>query len=230
MQAENRNKRMKKTFWLYGLAYLVLLTAVLGLQDVYPKTELHMMLNAHHTSTEDTFFKYYSQLAEWPLYLLALLPLLWKKIGMTVFFALSELSGGAILQILKHTFSFDRPVSVFEQHQNLILPLVQCVDMHSSNSFPSGHASTFFMFFTCCVLVLAYHYHVKAKEIDHKTWLLINLAMLVMLILATLGAYSRVYLSQHFLMDVIVGSIIGFVTPCMVFYFGKNRLMKLNKN
>lgn len=220
---------MKKALGVYGLAYLALLTVVIGLQYVYPKTELHLMLNAYHNSLEDTFFKYYSQLAEWPLYVLALLPLMWKKIGMTVFFALSEASGGAVLQILKHTFSFDRPVSVFEHYQPMALQLVQGVNMHSSNSFPSGHASTFFMFFTCCALLLAYHYHVKAKEIKHRNWLLINLVMTVMLVLAALGAYSRVYLSQHFLLDVCVGSMIGFVTPCIVFYFGRNRLSKLNK-
>jgi membrane-associated phospholipid phosphatase len=49
------------------------------------------------------------------------------------------------------------------------------------------------------------------------------------LILAALGAYSRVYLSQHWLSDVCTGSIIGFVTPCLMFYFGKNKILKLDK-
>ena len=53
-----------------------------------------------------------------------------------------------------------------------------------------------------------------------------NATLLLLLSLATLGAYSRVYLSQHFLSDVCVGSIIGFVTPCLVFYFGKNKFLK----
>lgn len=214
---------------MYGIAYFVMLVFVCGLLYLYPKAELHLLLNSNHTGIEDTFFKYYSMLAEGPLYVFALLPLIWRKIGMTVFFALSELSGGAILQILKHLFDFDRPVSVFEKYPDMMLPLVQGVDMHHSNSFPSGHASTFFVFFTCCALILAYHYLVKAKTANYKTWLLINLSMLVMLVLAALGAYSRVYLSQHFLSDVCVGSIIGFVSPCLIFYFGKAKIMKLNK-
>ena len=220
---------MKKILSVYGIAYLGLLLTVFGLMYVYPKIELHLLLNSYHTRVEDTFFKYYSMLAEGPLYVLALLPLIWKKIGMTILFALSELSGGAILQILKHTFSFDRPVSVFENYNQAILPLVQGVDMHHSNSFPSGHASTFFVFCTCIALILAYHYKQRDIQNNRKTWFLMSLSMLSLLVLAALGGYSRVYLSQHFLSDVCMGSIIGFMTPCLIFYFGGNKIMKLKK-
>ena len=141
-----------RTIYIYVISYFVLLLAILGLLYLYPKPELHLLLNSHHSNLQDTFFKYYTLLAEWPLYALALFPLLWKKIKMTLFFAMCELTGGALLQILKHLFSFDRPVSVFEHSQNLVLPLVQGVNMHHGNSFPSGHASTFFMFCTCIVI------------------------------------------------------------------------------
>ena len=219
---------MKRTLAVYGIAYLVLLMIVFGLQFVYPKLELHLLLNSHHTGIQDTFFKYYSMMAEGPIYVLALLPLLWKKIKLTIFFALCELTGGGVLQILKHTFSSDRPVSAFEHAQNMVLPLVQGVEMHHSNSFPSGHASTFFVFCTCLALFLAYYYH--QKQPSRRTWILINLSMLVLLVLAVLGAYSRIYLSQHFLSDVCMGSIIGFVTPFLVFYFGRKKFLKLNTN
>lgn len=216
-----------RTFYAYAIPYLVLLMVILGLMYAYPKPELHLMLNAYHTSLQDTFFKYYSVLAEWPLYVLALLPLLWKKTKMTIFFAICELTGGAILQILKHTISHDRPVSVFEQYQDLTLPLVEGVTMYHSNSFPSGHASTFFMFSTCLVIFLAYHYCRADKPNGLRTQILLNVSMLLLLVLAVLGAYSRVYLSQHFLSDVCVGSIIGFTTPFLMFYLCRNKLLKL---
>jgi membrane-associated phospholipid phosphatase len=44
---------------------------------------------------------------------------------------------------------------------------------------------------------------------------------------AALGAYSRIYLSQHFLSDVCVGSIIGVVTPLLMFYFFGQKILKL---
>ena len=219
---------MKKALSVYGIAYFVLLGVVIVLLCVYPKLELHLMLNSWHTDLEDTFFKYYSMLAEGPLYILALLPVFWKKIQITVLFALSELTGGAVLQILKHTFSFDRPVPAFENYGNAVLPLVQGVDMHHSNSFPSGHASTFFVFFTCCALFLAYQYKQNHQPGDSKKWLLIDVTMVVLVILAALGAYSRIYLSQHFLSDVCVGSIIGFIIPFLFFFFSRNMIVNIS--
>ena len=219
---------MKKTLSVYGIAYFVLLMFVLGLLYVYPKLELHLLLNSHHTSIQDTFFKYYSMLAEGPLYVMALLPLFWKKKELTIFFAICELSSGALLQILKHTICTERPVSAFEHYHNMVLPLVQGVDMHHSNSFPSGHASTFFVFCTCCALILAYNY--KLKHHKRSIQALFYLGSLVLLVLASLGAYSRIYLSQHFLSDVCVGSVIGFVMPCLMFYFGRNKILKLKTN
>ncbi|MBE6261040.1 MAG: phosphatase PAP2 family protein [Prevotella sp.] len=221
---------MKRTLLVYGIAYFVLLIFVFGLLYLYPKEELHLLLNSYHTGIEDTFFKYYSMLAEGPLYVLALLPILWKKIKLTIFYALCELSGGAFLQLLKHTFSFERPASVFEHYNNAILPMVEGVNMHHGNSFPSGHASTFFVFCTCCALFLAYRYKQRTNQHDYRTWLLINLSMLALVVLAALGGYSRIYLSQHFLSDVCVGSIIGFITPCLMFYFGRNKILKLKTN
>ena len=217
---------MKKALSVYAIAYLFLLMFVFGLQFTYPKLELHLLLNSYHTGVLDSFLKYYSLLAEWPLYILALTPLLWKKKEFTIFYAICEVSGGVVVQILKHLFQAPRPIMVFENYPDLVLPLVQGVDLHHSNSFPSGHASTFFVFSTCCALILAYYYQHRARQNDRRTWLLISLAMLALLIFAALGAYSRIYLSQHFLSDVCVGSIIGFTVPFLVFYFGRNKIVK----
>jgi membrane-associated phospholipid phosphatase len=187
------------------------------------------MLNSFHTGVLDYFFKFYTLMAEWPLYVLAFLPSLWKRNKMTLFFAMCELTGGTILQILKHTISNPRPVSVFEDYPDLVLPLVQGVDMHHSNSFPSGHASTFFMFCTCSVIVLAYFFSRKDALKTLRNQILFDVALVALLVLAAMGAYSRVYLSQHFLSDVCVGSIIGFTTPFLMFWLCRNKVLKLKK-
>lgn len=218
---------MRKTFSIYIVAYLLLLLFVIGLQFVYPKLELHLLLNSYHTEVLDVFFKYYTTFAEWTLYVLALLPLIWKRKELTIFFAISELSAAAVIQLLKHLITTMRPICMFEKCHDVVLPLVEGVDLHRSNSFPSGHASTFFIFFTCCALILAYQHQLKAPQNDRRRWIMINLAMLALFMLAALGAYSRIYLSQHFLVDVCVGSFIGFITPCLVFYFGRKKILKL---
>ena len=214
---------------LYVIPYLLLLTAILVMMYIYPKPELHLMLNSFHSGVLDFFFKFYTLMAEWPLYVLAFLPSLWKRNKMTLFFAMCELTGGTILQILKHTICNPRPVSVFEDYPDLVLPLVQGVDMHHSNSFPSGHASTFFMFCTCSVIVLAYFFSRKDALKTLKNQILFDVALVALLVLAAMGAYSRVYLSQHFLSDVCVGSIIGFTTPFLMFWLCRNKVLKLKK-
>ena len=214
---------------LYVIPYLLLLTAILVLMYIYPKPELHLMLNSFHSGVLDFFFKFYTLMAEWPLYVLAFLPSLWKRNKMTLFFAMCELTGGTILQILKHTISNPRPVSVFEDYPDLVLPLVQGVDMHHSNSFPSGHASTFFMFCTCSVIVLAYFFSRKDALKTLRNQILFDVALVALLVLAAMGAYSRVSLSQHFLSDVCVGSIIGFTTPFLMFWLCRNKVLKLKK-
>ena len=214
-----------KTVSPYIIVYLIFLTMVIGLLCGYPKTELHMMLNSHHTSIQDTLFKYYTQLAEWPLYVLALIPLLYKKKMMTIYYALCEGTGAIFVTILKFTFRADRPVVVFENYPDMVLPLVDGVRMHHSNSFPSGHTSTFFIFATCCVIILAYRY-IREKQHEPKTRLMFYTSILAILALAALGGYSRIYLSQHFMIDVCVGSIVGFVTPFLIFFLFQNKLAK----
>ena len=186
-------KQILKILSVYCIAYFLLLMFVFGLLLVYPKVDLHLLLNSCHTVFQDIFFKNYSMLAEWPFYVLALLPLFWKKKEITLFYLLCELSGAAVVQILKHLFSAPRPITVFENYPDLVLPMVEGVHMHHSNSFPSGHTSTFFVFFTCCALMLACHYKARAEQNNHRTWFLYGLSMLLLLILAALGGYSRIY-------------------------------------
>jgi membrane-associated phospholipid phosphatase len=54
-----------------------------------------------------------------------------------------------------------------------------------------------------------------------------NIAMLLLLAFAVIGAFTRVYLSQHFLLDICVGSIIGFTTPFLMFYLFKKKILKI---
>ncbi len=217
----------RKAFVIYCVAYVTVLASMGMLLALYPKLELHLLLNSHHTHLQDVFFTYYSMVAEGPIYALALLPLLWKKLKLTVFFGLCELTGGSILQLLKHTICMPRPISAFEGHADMVLPVVQGVSLNHGNSFPSGHASTFFVFFTCCALLLAYRYRQRTEQGQccYMTRVTLCAAPLLLLFMAALGAYSRVYLSQHFLSDVCMGSLIGFLTTCILFHFARRKLL-----
>lgn len=219
---------VKKTLIYYYVPYAVLLVAMLAALSVYPKAELHLWLNSCHTPLGDTFLRLYSQLAEWPLYVIAALPLVFKRWRLTVWYAASELVSATIVWVLKQLFHAPRPAAYFENIPDAVLPVVEGVRLHHSNSFPSGHTATFFVLFTFCALLLAHYY--TTHESDRRfsaTWR--RLAMLLLLVMAALGGYSRIYLSQHFLSDVCVGSLIGVIVPTVIFALFSNRITRPNR-
>lgn len=121
-------------------------------------------------------------------------------IGLTSFGVMS-----VIIQFLKrivfpHHF---RPVKVIELAQEAVqLHIVDNVDVLTHLSFPSGHAGTIFT--AACFLSL-----ISMRE---RSWYSLSL-----LFIATLVAYSRIYLCQHFYTDVYAGALIGGWTTLIVY-------------
>jgi membrane-associated phospholipid phosphatase len=119
---------------------------------------------------------------------------LWKKYSYSLltFAALNLILVAGVVQTLKRIIYFDayRPAK-FIGHD--LLYLIPGVDIHTDNSFPSGHTTAAFAFFA--FVSLLFH---------HKKW--VQVACLIM---AALAGYSRMYLSQHFLEDVVAGASIG---------------------
>jgi len=121
----------------------------------------------------------------------------------------SQLATGLVSIIIKQTWNEPRPVLYFKEH----FPAVQLhrivgEQLHSTHSFPSGHTITAFAFF------LALSYFTK-KPLLHFLYF----------VLALLVGYSRIYLSQHFAVDVLVGSVIGVtVTILCKYYLDKKEL------
>jgi membrane-associated phospholipid phosphatase len=75
------------------------------------------------------------------------------------------------------------------------------IDLHHTLAFPSGHTTTAF-----ALLILA------GFIINRKY------ALFGLMLIAWLAGISRVYLSQHFLIDVLGGSLLG-VFSALFFYW-----------
>lgn len=220
---------MYKRAFPYIFAYLVLLCVMIVLLQAYPKAELHILLNSRHTPAMDAFFKHLTVLAEWPLYALVLLLLLRRKVWWVAFYAASEGVSALIVTVLKHAFHMPRPLVFFEEHIADFVPVVEGVNLHRGLSFPSGHTATFFIFVTVTVVLLA----LKTKDarrtmVCGRTIDVVPAVQVMLLLLAAFGGYSRIYLSQHFLMDVCVGSAIGFCVPFALYPLFKARLQRVS--
>ena len=92
------------------------------------------------------------------------------------------------------------------------LPIVEGVRMNQWFSFPSGHTTSFFaLAFVASILA--------TSRISGWRSYMIQLGLFL---LAALGGYSRIYLSQHFTMDVCGGIVVGLLIT-MVCYVVLNR-------
>lgn len=185
----------------YLAAYALLLVGMAAALWAMPKDALHLWLNGHHTAGLDAFFRLFTRWAEWPLYAL-MLGVMLKRYDITAYYALAEVSATVVVQVVKWAANMPRPITYFADSEAFQQIMVEGVRMHRWHSFPSGHTQTFFVFATVVALLIA-------NRAPLQPWLRRWVLPLLMLCFASLGGYSRIYLSQHFLLDVCVGSLIA---------------------
>ena len=190
---------------------LILAVALL----IVPKAELHLALCQPHTPFLDTIIPFFTNLVDWLPYLIVVL-LLFYRAGWSTFLASNLLLTTLIVQPIKHIVHAPRPITWFADNMpDVTLPLVEGVRMNHWLSFPSGHTATFFALFFCVSIILCAE-NVKGKYI---------LSFLCFLC-ASFGAYTRIYLSQHFALDIFAGILIAVCSTLILYFF----LVKNTKN
>lgn len=197
--------KQNRVFLLLSLG----LMAVLGVALlVVPKGELHLLLCDRHTAVRDVFYKYYTQVGEWVPYVVCFL-LLFYRLGWAAFTTSCVLLSGAVTQVLKRIVDAPRPLTWFaSNYPDVQLPLVDGVEMSRYFSFPSGHTTTFFAFFFALSILFSKNGRLDRWQPALQT---------TFFLLATLGGYSRIYLSQHFAADVLGGMAIGLLITGLLY-------------
>ncbi len=172
------------TFFLFVLVSIFLLAN-------YSKKELHLAYNAYHSDFWDLFFKYLTYLGDGAMFGVLIVFFFFLNKRMSKVFVLA----GVLTLLLTHLFKkiifkgIPRPVKLIGEES---LHLIKGVKIAMWNSFPSGHTTAAFAIFTILIL-----YH-KKKSLQYL-WI----------ILAILIGVSRVYLSQHFWVDIFAGAFLG---------------------
>jgi undecaprenyl-diphosphatase len=123
-----------------------------------------------------------SQGAIWIL-IAVLAALYWRRPAIFLYVALADLIAGVSGALLRQAIGRERPPLRFPEPH----PLVQ---VPGNPGFPSGHAATSF----ACAATLAW---------------LTPLSPIALYALATLIAFSRVYVGVHYPLDVIGGAALG---------------------
>lgn len=177
-----------------------LLAAIVLLKS--DKQSIHLFFNSYTTVFFNDFFTYLTYVGDGFTIVFISLICLFISFRATLQIALSGILSGLIAQILKKAVfgPTPRPSAYFEK-LGIQLQYIDGVELHTAFSFPSGHTTAVFALMTSLMFLI----NKKRMEIP-------------LLILAILTGFSRIYLSQHFLADVLTGSFIGVSTSVLVHY------------
>ena len=173
---------------------LVLLLALTALAWGRPATETHLMLNRLTAPALDPWFAWGTYLADgWVPTAIGVL-LLFVRWRWFLLLTISTLGSAIVVQTLKHTVfaAIDRPLMFAEQMPGL--RTIPGVELHLHNSFPSGHTTCAFSMCMALAVIIG-----RPRA-----------GVLLALLACALG-FTRIYLSQHFLQDVILGAALGTV-------------------
>ncbi len=191
-----------QSFFL-GYFFLLVIAVIILLTDT--KAAGFILLNPYHSDFLNFVFEGITILGD-GIFSVAfcLVLLLIKKRYLSFMVFLSFAASGIVTQLIKYFVSEARP-ALFLQKANYPY-FIDHVTLHNFHSFPSGHATSAF------ALVSIIAFAIKDKKYA-----------IPLLGLGALVGYSRIYLGQHFLLDVTVGSFIGllFAIICWI-GFAKN--------
>ncbi len=169
---------------------------------LFSKIENHLWINQLVGNYYvDNFFKYLTHLGDGLFVVLVGIIWLFKNVRQGLILLIAYALAGGIVAILKnYVFDVARPHFVLDYfHKDIVVKYVKGVEVLALNSFPSGHSTAAFVLFT----FLAFQ--------TCANWLKALMGFMGILV-----AFSRVYLSQHWLNDIVAGSLIGLVITTIV--------------
>jgi undecaprenyl-diphosphatase len=149
-------------------------------------TRLERWIVHHRTHWLDEIFVALSQIGvQGAIFLIiaAIAALYWKRPAIFLYVLLADVVADLLSLGLRHAIGRDRPPVRFPEPEPL-------VHVPGNPAFPSGHASTSF----ACAAVLAW---------------LTPLPKVPLFVLASLIAFSRVYVGVHYPLDVVGGAVLG---------------------
>lgn len=199
----------------FGLYLATLLIASYFLLS-YDKLIIHQMVNYWVGNPYvNSFYKFFTHVGDgvFAVILSVVVMLFSLKKGMYVLF--SYACAGICASTIKYFVNYTRPYAFFDYYKkHLKLNIVDGVEMLGERSFPSGHSVTAFAVFTALALIT-----------ENK------LVKIVFLIIAVNAAFSRMYLSQHWLFDIFMGSLIGTTFSILLYFvFYKTTRFDINLN
>jgi len=192
--------RLLRTNWPFTLTYGALLVGFGVCQILYRQGIISLEINRHYSTWADTFFKYITHLGD-GVFCVGVGVGLWFRARKKGYLVLGAYAASGILAQLIKNVGFPkepRPAEYFARMMSS-LHTVPGVELSHWNSFPSGHTTSAFALFALLALWTP------------NPWL-----KWACLMVACIVGFSRMYLLQHFMVDVYVGSLLGTLTAWLL--------------
>lgn len=208
-------KSLYKQHHLFFIGYFLLMIIAIFILIYYSKADGFIAMNPFHSGFFNQIFIWTTILGD-GIFVIALAIILFflQRRFLSLMILSSYLLSGIIAQVLKYFITEARPALYLE---NTNYPhFIDEVTLHNFHSFPSGHTASAF------ALAAILSFAVKDEKYS-----------ILFLLIATLVGYSRIYLGQHFMDDVLAGSVIGVLSSiiCWIYFEkGFKRILKINEN
>ncbi|MBK8520845.1 MAG: phosphatase PAP2 family protein [Ferruginibacter sp.] len=172
------------------------------------KKDTFLFINGAHHPFSDFFFSAFTLMGDGIFIIaLALFMFVLKFKRLALGLLTSYLISGLIVQVIKRLINFPRPAGFLPDPS--VIHTVYAASLNHHNSFPSGHTTSAF-----AAAVIISLYSGKSS------------VAVITIIIACLVGYSRVYLGQHFVEDVLAGSFVGVIAGTFCYWLQERLLAK----
>lgn len=202
-----KNTRILGRLRYFNLVYFLFLAGAGITLLAVSKKDLYYWLNGFHSAAANEVFAIITLLGHGLVNVVVALLLTIRSYGYSILLLVSFLMVSGVVQLFKKVLlsGMMRPVKYFERDP--VLNWIDGITYHSYQTFPSGHAATVFSLAAGLSLIAG-----------QKKWGVLFAA------LAILTAYSRVYLGQHFPVDIVAGSLTGVGITLLVFLWLEKKM------
>ncbi|MDB5207610.1 MAG: phosphatase family protein [Flavisolibacter sp.] len=206
-------KLQSKEYHHYRMAVLFCLAMVFIVSlfiAIYGRLNSFLFINGLNSAQSDYFFTYFTYLGDGIIWVPLFLYVLMYKRDYFIMILASVIICTLLTHFFKRVVFADeaRPLRALHDVARAV-PLMKGKDAYA-NSFPSGHTSTAFTLALLLALII------------NKKW-----AAIFFPLVAFFVGYSRVYLAQHFVTDVLAGMIVGIISSYLsilvYLYFKKKK-------
>ena len=201
---------------LFFILCLVFFSAAAFILLFLSKEAGFYLLNAYHNNFLTPVFICFTYLGD-GFFCVAtgILLFIFKKRFLSLMVLSSYAVSGIIAQVLKYYILEARPAVYLKDTSYPYF--IDNVTLHNLHAFPSGHTASAF------ALAAVLSFSVKNKRYS-----------ILFLAGAILVGYSRIYLAQHFMDDVLAGAVIGLLSAilCWIYFeklFSRLLLYKINR-